>query len=201
MLRTSLEEIKKNKNFIFFALFICAGVIIGVTLICLNDKAFIDNLSFITQGFLRTRANQPVGITLLNSFYSTFAIVFLMFLFGFSSIAQPLTVSLLVFRGLGFGICTGYLYLFYGFKGAIYSTIIILPPFLLTSLCLILASICSIKMSNHFFSTFYKKLNLEMRPDKVKSYCLKFLLFSVFILLVSCLESGLVFVFARFFKF
>lgn len=201
MFRTSIVNIKFNKKHLFLGLLICLGTVIGAIVVCFSEKAFIENLSFLVNSFLKNRSHQSAASTLSNAFFSTFFILLVYFLNGFSAISQPLSFCLLIFRGLGFGICSGYLYLYYGFKGAIYSTILILPPFILSSVCLIYATVLSVKMSNCFFGLINKRAALEMKEGTLKNYFISFFIIGVLLFVVSLLECGLTLAFSRFFKF
>lgn len=187
---------KINPNYIILMILLLGGVLIGTLAFCFMKKEDITNLSFITQLFIKNKADLPFIKSLANTFFSSGIIVLLCFILGFSAITQPVELVVPVFKGLGLGASIAYIYVMYGVKGFLISFLLIMPNAVISSICIIVAVRECIKMSNKFtlYALSYAE-NVEVKPE-IKLYILKFVILFVVIGLSSLIDSLLAFIFA-----
>ena len=173
------------------------GVLIGTLAFCNMNSNDVSNLSFITQGFIKNRAEQTFIKTIAASFSSAGVLALICFLLGFCAIAQPVELLIPLFRGLGLGTSIAYIYSCYGVRGFFITFIMIIPHAVISSIAIIIAARESIRLSNLFTSiAMSTKTDIEMRSS-IKLYLLKFLILFGIIGISSLIDSILTFVFAR----
>lgn len=200
------ENVKKFErvfkgNFLFYFLIglFFVGMLYGVLVINSYGSSLNDILSSMINTFVDSRLEQSLFSTFITSFNSSLILIVISFLFGFCSISQPLTMLIPVFRGLGLGLCMGYLYSGYGFKGVGFSLILIIPHMFISTLAIIISSKESIKLSNLFLGTFVAKLSNSITFKSVKLYCIKHSILLLFIFISAIIDCLFTFLFARFF--
>lgn len=171
------------------------GVLIGsLTLSHMNEEN-LNNMTFITQGFFKNRAEQTLIQTFWTSFSSAGGILAICFVLGFCAISQPAELAIPVFRGIGLGTSISYLYIAYGLKGFFVTLIMILPHAVISSVAILLAVRESIRMSNVFSIYGFSEKEISDRPS-ISLYLLKFLILFVIIAISSFLDGILAYLFA-----
>ncbi|NMA79313.1 MAG: hypothetical protein GX967_01550 [Clostridiales bacterium] len=182
-----LEFTLRIKGFIALMVVMLLGVLIGSYLCASLGESGARTLSFITQGFLRSRTEQTLLQTLSASFFSSGLLVIISFATGFSAIGQPFTVFIPFFRGLGLGFSMSHLYWTTGFKGLLICLILILPSALISSLAIIIGTRESLKLSNFFLRYALGHSADDKDTGVVRLYLTKFT-----ILLIICGVGALV---------
>lgn len=194
---SAIPHVTQTKAFILaLMVIVLVGVLFGTLAFCNMSSNDVSNLSFITQGFIKNRAQQTFLQTLSTSFSSSGLLVLVCFLLGFCAIGQPMEILIPFFRGLGLGTSIAYIYASYGVRGFFITLIMIMPHAVISSIAIIISARESMKLSN-LFTTFAwsSKNNMEMRSN-IKLYLLKFLILFVIIGISSLIDSILTFVFA-----
>lgn len=195
----SLTYFKKLNLFrILFVLF-TFGFVFGAILIAFNKQETLNQLGFVIQNFITTRAKQSFFSVFFSSIYKFFPLVLIIFLAGFIPIAQPISFFIPIFHGLGLGICTSFLYSSRGFNGFLFCVLLIAPCEIIFSFIIILASKCSINLSNKMFKNiFYRRLR-EKNKLFLKEYLCLFLALLIFLFLAALVDTLTTLIFARFF--
>ncbi len=195
----SLTFIKKVNLFKVLFVFFTFGFIFGAILIAFNKQEALNRLGIVFQNFVITRVKQSFFSVFFSSIFKFFPLILVIFLVGFIPIGQPISFFVPIFHGLGLGICTSFLYSSRGFSGFLFCILLIAPCEIIFSFIIILASKCSIKLSNKMFKNiFYRKFKQKNK------LCLRGYLFLFLFLLVSLIVAAFVdtltsLIFARFF--
>lgn len=148
------EFIKKNKLTAVMTALFFVGMAYGALVVGFGDDKMLHSLSFMTKGYMNSRAEQSMAITFFNSLWSTGCFILALFLLGFSSVSIPAIVILPFFKGLGLGTSLGYLYITYALKGIAFSAAVILPAAIFSTFAMILASREAFKLSLLFLAAF-----------------------------------------------
>lgn len=193
--KRKLPVLKGKASLMLLMFLVLLGVLAGTLVFCNMSGSDISDLSFVTQGFIKERAEHTFIQTFLESFSSSSLLVLVCFLMGFWAIAQPFEILVPFFRGLGLGASMSYIYAMYGIKGFFIILIMILPHAVISSVAIIFSARESIRLSNLFAETVVNGNNSNM-TSCIKLYLLKFLILFVIIGLSSLLDSILTFVFA-----
>lgn len=172
------------------------GVLIGSLTLSHMSEENLNNMTFITQGFFKSRTEQTLLQTLWTSFSSAGGILLACFIMGFCAVSQPVELIVPIFRGIGLGTSISYLYLAFGLKGLFVTLIMILPHALISSVAILLAVRESVRMSNVFSRYGFSEKEISDRPS-ISLYLLKFLILFVIIALSSFLDGVLSYLFAN----
>lgn len=191
---SSLPNTKKSLSLLM--ILVLFGVLIGTLVFCNMDTRDITDLSFITQGFIKNRAEQTFFQTFKASFTSAALLVLICFLLGFSAISQPAEILVAFFRGMGLGTSIAYIYASYGLRGFFITLIIILPHAVISSIVIIISVRESLRLSNLFTGYAFSFAQENEMRSSIKLYLLKFLILFVIIGISSFIDSVLTFLFA-----
>lgn len=173
-------------------------LLLGVLFGTLTFRGTDSGLSFITNSFIKDRAEQTFIQTFANSFCGAGALALLCFFLGFSALAQPIELLVPLFRGLGLGTTIAFIYSSYGVKGFAITLVLIIPHAVISSMAIIIAAREGLRLSNLFTGfAIGEKSALDFPIKKsIKLYLLKFVILFVIIGLSSLLDSILTFLFA-----
>ena len=155
------------------ALFL-AGVAYGAALVRHLDGDTVKVMDSITRGFLLGRAVDGFWKICFRALVSGTVLLAGVFLCGFSAAGQPFAVFLLLFRGVGLGISTGYFYSQMGGKGVLLAMGMLLPSGALAGYALLLACREALKLSCQFFRAMTAGTVMGVRTFRV--YGVKFLI-------------------------
>lgn len=168
---------------VFCAAGVTAGVIISVRL---------DAATLISLGGAEAKLALAAEGRWLRLFFGSFTGIFLMlassFLFGFCAVAQPFELLLVMFRGLGLGICVRGIYLG---EDVWRSLAVFLPFAVLSTGVLILASRDSFYLSMRYLSLSSTNENRLGLRSAVNDYAVKFLIYTVLLALLTFADSFL----------
>lgn len=97
------------------------------------------------------------------------------FVLGFSAIAQPVEIGVLVFRGMGLGVTMAQVYTQYGTTGIAICAVLIVPSALISAYALIIGTREAVYMSNLLMTNSLSDRPSEGMLSSVKLYGTKFL--------------------------
>lgn len=126
--------------------------------------------------------------------------VLLIFLSGLSLAGVPFIGAVPVFRGLGLGLVSGYLYRTQGLKGVAYCMLILYPHSVLSVGAMILCALEAWRMSFHFIGLFRSGGQINF-PSELKLYSARFVVFLGIIMLSGVIDAFLSKAFSGFFVF
>ena len=187
----------KNKGLLVLIGLTLVGVLIGSALIGGMSSETVELLSFMTDGFIKSRVEQSILSTLSSSLFTSALFLMITMLFGFSAISQPLIVFMPLFRGLGLGFSMGYLYSFYGLKGILICLVLILPNALLSSLTLVIGCREAMRLSAMFLKFAMGNPEQEAVRGAIRLYLGKFSILFAIAAVSSVIDAVLTFLFAR----
>ena len=170
------DFINNNKRLILYLTFLLVGTFFGI-FIYISSKSYLQQeLSKMVVIRALTGGLQEVLSTLLSSCLSVLVLLLILFMFGLSVYAAPVTFFVPVFFGLGLGMTEAFYYAM-GTHGILTTLVLVIPRNLIAATALIMACSESLRfsllLSNQILPTGERK---ELWND-FKLYCTRFLLF------------------------
>lgn len=190
-----MTERTTKPNVIFrIMLLMVIGVLIGTLAFSFIKTSTLSDLNLIENDYLSMRENGEYVKILYSSLLNSSTLLVVLFLLGFCAIAQPVSVLIPVYKGMGFGVTIAQIYSENGVNGFFSAFILILPCALISSYALFIAVRESIRMSNRFFSQAFldRRCESDSINDYVKLYAVKFLVLEAVTAVsaaVDCLSS------------
>ncbi len=190
-----MTERNSKPNVIFrIMLLMIAGVLIGTLAFSFIKTSTLSDLNLIENDYLSMRENGGYVKILYSSLLNSSTLIIVLFLLGFCAIAQPVSVLIPVYKGMGFGVTIAQIYSENGVNGFFSAIILILPCALISSYALFIAVRESLRMSNRFFSQAFldRRCESDSINDYVKLYAVKFLVLEAVTAVsaaVDCLSS------------
>ncbi|MGN0453130.1 MAG: hypothetical protein ACI4GZ_04940 [Ruminococcus sp.] len=174
--------LKRYGAVILFTLMFAVGMVMGSVSATGADASILHSLDFLFNTNLEARLSQPMYLTFVSSFASNFIFLLFVFMCGLSCWGMAVSAVAPLLKGFGTGLCAGYLFITYGFKGVgFYLLAMLLGTFLFTfSLIIECAEAYSLscKIAVRLFS---KKQGIEL----INVYIRSFLLHSLYMLLLA----------------
>lgn len=164
--------IKRYGLTIFLASFLSAGIVCGCILAQYGDEQTMKSLDFIFISNFKGRIEQSFFEGFKASMSAYFLFYIMSLLLGLSlwgTIGIPAVMTL---KGIGAGLCAGYLISAYSFQGAVFYVIVMLPGLFLSSLSLILECKHSFRLSQKLWRYFspLKKNSDQEKPDMLSFF-------------------------------
>lgn len=173
-----IPYIKANKLILSFLFCVLLGIILGSLFINTQNETLTNNLEFLFNSNFEARVSQPQIYTFISSITSSFVFVLSVLLMGMSLWGVFLIPPVLLFRGIGIGISSGFLFYAYSFKGLLFSLVVVLPGLLVSCIALLLVS----REATYFSTALLKAQVKNTRMPSAKTYLMQNL--NVFILIV-----------------
>lgn len=184
--RLLLRYFHAYRQVFFYAALFLAGIFAGALFLKTASPDTLEKLALLTGQFAKRRGEQQALSTFISSFTSTALMLAALFVCGFCAVAQPAILLLPIFRGLGFGYQAGYLYAQNGLGGVGYVALVVLPNMVFSTLILIYGCMEAFTMS----SAYYRAAKQDSgRLINTRSYCAKFLLLLLLVLISSGLDA------------
>lgn len=181
--RELLNAVRENWGMVLLALILLTGVVLGTIYARTAGFQALDRLDFIFAGNFKARKTEPYLSIFTASFASSFLFVFTCFLCGLSMWGTIFVPAVLIFRGFGLGLTSGYLYAAYGWRGILYNLSVILPGAFFCCLSILMASMEAMRFSRLIASG---SVNASAR-NSLKDYAGRFGI----ILLIACFAAGI----------
>lgn len=199
--KTYFSDIKKHRVIIFLLFVFIAGLFCGTFCLKSSYQNFSASLAQYLTGTLMKRQNFSIFKTFCSSLVSLFPFLIILFIFG-SSPVGPAIVPLTVFlRSSGIGILFAYLYKTYELKGIAFSFLILMPVFLISSFLFLVAGCEAFKFSCGLFRILLGRGESVGVFADYRLYSSRFLIFLIFLLLSSFVDSVFSACFINFFAF
>lgn len=158
---------KRYGLMIFLTSFLVAGIICGCILAQYGDEQTMESLDFIFISNFKGRINQGLFDGFKASMCAYFLFYIMSLFLGLSlwgAIGIPAIIAL---KGIGAGLCAGYLISAYSFQGAVFYVLVMLPGLFLSSLSLLMQCKHSIRLSAKLWRYFVplRRNTEEEKPD------------------------------------
>ena len=181
------EFLLKNGLFTVLCILFIAGMILG-SVIWDNTPNLTDFSRDNFTDFLNSKSQNQFFRIFIDSFLSSLTVAAIIFISGSSMFGVVLVPSILIYEGFTYGSLSAFIYSQYALKGIAFNAVL-LPFSCILTLTLIALSVESVK-----FSFSLGKLTLPSTvPQNLffsfKIYFLKFIVFSVFILLSAVIDA------------
>ena len=145
--RELLEAVRLNWEMVLLAVLLVGGMAGGALYARNADVGTLNRLDFLFAGDFQARLSEPFLSIFSASFASSFLFIFACFLCGLSMWGAFMIPLVLLFRGFGLGLTSGYLYAAYLGKGILFNLAVILPGAFICCLSILLASREGIRFS------------------------------------------------------
>lgn len=166
-----LRAARGNRAMVLLSLVLLAGVALGSLYARNAGYGSLERLDFLFAGNFKSRTTQPFLLVFSASFASSFCFILACFLCGLSIWGAFFIPAVVVFRGFGLGLTSGYLYAVYGGKGILYNLAVILPGAFVCCLSILMASLEGIRFSRMIASG---KSRGEGKSSGIRGYFLRF---------------------------
>lgn len=177
-----MDALAENRGMVLLALVLLTGVVLGTVYARTAGYAALERLDFIFAGNFKARRTEPYLSIFTASFASSFLFILACFLCGLSMWGSFFVPAVLIFRGFGLGLTSGYLYAAYGWLGVLYNLSVILPGAFFCCLSILMASKEAMLFSR-LIATGKGSVSI---PDSLKGYMGKYGV----ILLLACFAAG-----------
>ncbi len=138
---------RANRAFFGIALLFLGGMLIGSIYSRSAEFRTLSKLDFLFACNFKARLSQPLLMAFSASFASAFIFVLACFLCGLSMWGTFFIPVIVVFRGFGLGLTSGYLYATYGGKGILYNLAMIMPGAFLGCIAIVMAALEGMRYS------------------------------------------------------
>ncbi|MBR4910793.1 MAG: hypothetical protein IKZ47_05685 [Clostridia bacterium] len=182
----------------------CLAFIIGIFIssaLVINSGNALSFASKLAAFYIKDRQGVGFFPLLIRVFFRYFAVCLAFFIFGASVIGVVLSPIICCAAGLYFGSIVSFIYSVFSIKGVAFNAIVLIPASLVFSVCMFFAA-----KESFSFSLILLKLTFpKSRPVNVsaefKSYCGRFLIFFVVLIIVSLIDSAVSVSFLKLFDF
>lgn len=188
--RHAITYVRDNPLLCMFGMLFLAGMLLGVLLLQSADGQLREVLRTLLGGYVEQRRVQPFSAIAVSSFSAMAFLLLILFFCGFCTISQPVTILLLIFRGMGYGFSIGGLYAEKGISVAQYVFLLLFIPLVCNALVLVCAARTSFLLS-------VRLLRRTMAPSdqderyRMQRYCIKYFLYLVLCILAALLDAAL----------
>lgn len=200
--RYDILNLTKNSRLqIMLLAILIIGMIFGAVSVPSLNMDLFQKLDFVFLSDFNERMQQSNLQIFISSFSALSLFALAIEISALSCWGVVLIPFAILFKGLGFGLAAGYLYLIHGLKGIAFHILILLPGIFISSLGIILLSAGAISFSSKLLRSILPKENDEKLWDSLKdhlkksSYCLTILCVS------SLMDVCFMMMFSRFFNF
>ncbi len=149
----------------FLTMFLIGGIVCGCILAQYGDEQLLKDLDFIFISNFKGRISQ----SLFDGFKASMCAYFLFYiaavLLGLSLWGTVGLPAVIFIKGIGAGLCAGYLFSVYSFQGAVFYVIVMLPGLFLSSFSLLLQCKRSFVYSGRLWA-FFSPLKRNEATDK-----------------------------------
>lgn len=192
---------QKNKRFVVMFAALVAGMCLGALFVRWQNAGHAAQIDQLVAGYLSQRGSQNFFQTLFFSFLSAFWFVALAFCSGLFVFGAPVTVLIALFKGLGFGLYSGYLYAAHGLQGVAFSALILVPSGLISSLAVLVGCKEAYAFSTKLFGAF-RQTPVRWQPrEELRRYGMQFGLVLCLLLVSALVDSVMTLLFLHFFNF
>lgn len=164
------------------------GMVAGTLMVRHASIGTLEKLSILLGSYVEQRRTLAFAGIVGSTFFSIFTMLAILFFCGFCTIAQVVIFAVPVFKGLGYGFSIGMLYAESGANAIWYVLILMLPIMFLGTVLLIAAGRSALALSVTLLRSSITA-SIPADPFRIRRYCIKFIIFTVFCLLISILDA------------
>lgn len=197
MLKKSVVIKRKNiklpktdyKSIILFALFLC-GVIIGITAIKTGGDSYLKGLETFIDSYCASRSKATLFKCFCGSLMICLAAPLTSFLLGLCAVGGPFIFAVPAVTGTVLGTVIGYFYQINSLQGLFYSALVIVPAAAVITGTLVRCCGESAAMSVDILSSVMGNNKENRDNNKLKDYCIKYLIYIIPIIIAAALNAG-----------
>ncbi len=194
-----IKDILKNSKSYFLGFLFIIGILFGALFIKQgNETTFIITENIISK-YMQMKSEQGIIQVFLNSATLNLVFTIINIFFGFSLIGYPLIIWLPFLRGLGLGVFSGYMYIFYKLSGLGYCAFLVYPGAVISAFAFILACCDSCDYSKNAYEKSIRAKG-QFEKDETKIYLFRQFIYFAVCLCSSMIEAFFTIGFSRFFQ-
>lgn len=190
---------KKNYALLLLGGMFLLGTVLGALLARSAGSDTLALLLRLTNGFLEKRRSQSFLQNLIVSGCTSLGMVAALFVCGFCAISQPLVAALPLLRGMGFGFSITSLYARYGTAAVGFTSVLILPGMVLSTVAILLCCRESLRLSNSVLSLLGSAQQNGRKQYPLRAYLGKYTAAVLLCVVSAVVEAGLYAAFSGFF--
>ncbi|MBQ9551496.1 MAG: stage II sporulation protein M [Clostridia bacterium] len=183
--RESIRAIKENRQTLLLSVLFICGLFCG----CLMLKNNAYHVRTVAETAVKKLTDEQWSVRLTPILGEVLGTLLIAFFAGFSAVGLPLLLCLPCAKGMIYGAVAAQLYTVYRVKGVVFS-LLVLFPFLAAEIAVLVVGLGdSLRMSAALFGVFNGGRAGER--GEVKTYCARFLIFTVVSAVIIVLQSFL----------
>lgn len=194
----NLKNDREVKGMIITLALFAAGMIIGAGLLKYTSNNNSDFISIFSE-YTIMRTEQKAFRTFCNSFAVNLLFMFLINFAGLCCVGLPLTVFLIIMKGIGLGFFAGYLFSQFSMSGIGYYLLTVLPGAVISNTALLLACNSAVFMSADILAIVLIKKQSD--ENLIKNYVKKNAMLIIICIISSVIDSILIKAFSFMFVF
>lgn len=187
------------KMFTLVSLFF-SGMIIGAISVKHTDNMLNARLVIMFSDYTMLRTTQSFFQTFINSFSVCLLFLLVVFTSGLCAVGAPIIAIVPLFRGIGIGVVSGYLYSTYSMSGAGYCMTVIFPSAIISTATLLFGCNESFIMSYEIYNIISGKTQ-NKHGNLLKKYSIRFSILLIIMLLSAIIDTITTMIFASKFNF
>lgn len=187
---------KKNYMLLLLAALFLLGALLGTLLLGGADAGTRELLFRLTSGYVENRQEASLFQNFLSASGPALLFLAVMFVCGFSAVAQPLELLTPLFRGMGFGFTAASLYQNYGMQAVGFVALFLLPGTVITTLALLHCCRESLRLSGSFFGAMRSR---EGGLYSVRNYVARYMAAALLCVAAALLEAAVYYLFSGYF--
>ncbi len=187
----------------FFIAVLFVGMILGAVKAGSANEELLDKIDVLFSGSISIRGDQTPAGTFINSFGTSFLFLALIYCFSMSPLGIIAIPLVMLFRGFGYGISSGFLCLTYGIKGLFYYILVMLIGAFISSLSLVYASQYCMDFSVSMLLSILGRPTFDGRglKSKMSTLTLNCAYMIILIVFASLVDTGLYYLIGGLFSF
>lgn len=177
-----------------------SGMIIGAISVKHTDNILNARLVIMFSDYTMLRTTQSFFQTFINSFTVCLIFLIIVFIAGLCAVGAPIIAAVPLFRGIGLGVISGYLYTNYSLSGAGFCMTVIFPSAIISTATLLFGCNESFIMSYEIYNIISGKIP-NKHGNLFKKYSLRFSILLIIMFISAIIDTITTIVFASKFSF
>lgn len=177
---------RKERLYFLAMLVFFAGTAAGISSVVNSDKREAFYNFFISGGLAFRSGESTIFEILKMNFCGVFFILLFLFVLGFFTFGQVISIPVILYRGFSLGTSVTLMMYEFGSKGILLSSVLIIPFGIFTNIAILLAVRETIRGSDMLFKYIFFCREKENTKKFVKLYAIRF------VVLISLLAVGMI---------
>ncbi len=186
-----LITVRMHMTLLTFTILLLFGILIGSSAPGFLDLKSYDGMSQVLQHFLLRRHSQSMAATFASALIPNAIFWAILLLCGFCAVSTPLIITVLIFKGMGYGLFASVLISQYGAAALQYLAISVLPNLLISGITLLFCCRDAHRMSKSIWQMMQPQVRGNGEGSTAGEFGARMILYGVFLCLGAAIEAYL----------